>query len=1067
MTSSVVPSRRRRLSDDLRAPASALKAALATFAFLILSAAAFAQTVTTGNLAGTVRDAQGGVLPGVTITAVHTATGTRYEAITDEQGQFNILNVRVGGYEILAELAGFRQQQQAGIEVALGERRAVDFRLQIAAVTETVEVISRPTVIDSSVAGTGANVSNAVKEALPTITRSIADIVRVSPLFSSQGSGAGDGASVVSVAGNSFRYNALQIDGAANNDLFGLAGSAGAPGGAAETTPISLDAIQEIQLVVSPYDVRQGGFSGGGINAITKSGSNLLRGTAFFFGRNQDWVGKGADDRAIAEFKDKQGGFSLGGPIVQNKAFFFGTADYARKLRPTGFSVSSTGQQFGNEAAVNQVLSILKNKYNYDPGPDPLGEFGKATDSNKYFVRGDFNLARNHQLTVRHNYIDALNDVGFPSLSTFRFPDSYYRFNSTTNSTVGQLNSTFGKGVNEFRVTYTRVRDFRDHAFEQPPFPQVTVVLTGSTTVVAGTEQFSPRNELDQDIIEINDAFTLLKGQHAITIGTHNELLDIRNLFIRDNFGTYRFNTIELFDQGFAQQYDRSFSATSDPLQSAAFGVNQWGFYIGDQWYVRPRVTLTYGLRMDAPQFPDKPNSNAAALANFGYATDVVPNGVQWSPRVGVNWTLNETNTAQVRAGLGIFTGRPAYVWISNQFGNTGIDFTRIGAGNNAANRIPFIADPLNQPTTVTGATAGTFNNEVDMIDPDFKYPSILRGNIGGDTQLPGGMVGVVDFVWSKTMQDIKYQNLNLVQLSGVTGVGGRPFFARNKVSTVSDAILLENTDEGYNWNVSFEARRPFRNGFFASGSYAYGVSKSIMDGTSDQAASNWGNVYIPANPNDPPLVRSNFDPGHRITMSGAYDVPMGGEFKTTVSLFYSLQSGRPYTLTTSSDVNGDVRGTNDLLYIPSSATELIYRNGTNPATYEDFIGLIRDDDCLSKYIGSIIPRNACRAPWSNTLDGRVAVQLPFGGRVKTEVTLDMLNLVNLFNSNKSMFEYMSFGQLSLYAPVSSANNTTVTPTQPLIGYNLSSLTAPTFRKFLRDDLRSRWQMQLGARVRF
>jgi len=283
----------------------------------------------------------------------------------------------------------------------------------------------------------------------------------------------------------------------------------------------------------------------------------------------------------------------------------------------------------------------------------------------------------------------------------------------------------------------------------------------------------------------------------------------------------------------------------------------------------------------------------------------------------------------------------------------------------------------------------------------------------------------------------------------------------------VSDAILLENTSKGYNWNLSFEARRPFRNGFFASASYAYGVSKSIMDGTSDQAASNWGNVYIPANPNDPPLVRSNFDPGHRITMSGAYDVPMGGEFKTTVSLFYSLQSGRPYTLTTSSDVNGDVRGTNDLLYIPSSATELIYRNGTAPATYEDFIGLIRADDCLSGYIGTIIPRNACRAPWSNTLDGRVAVQLPFGGRVKTEITLDMLNLVNLFNSDKGMFEYMSFGQLSLYAPISSANNTTVTPTQPLIGYNLSSLMAPTFRKFLRDDLRSRWQMQLGARVRF
>ena len=405
-------------------------------------------------------------------------------------------------------------------------------------------------------------------------------------------------------------------------------------------------------------------------------------------------------------------------------------------------------------------------------------------------------------------------------------------------------------------------------------------------------------------------------------------------------------------------------------------------------------------------------------------------------------------------------------MWISNQFGNTGIDFTRIGAGNNANNRIPFVADPLNQPTTVTGATAGTFNNEIDMIDPNFNYPSILRGNLGGDTALPGGLVGTVDFVWSKTIQDIKYQNLNLVQLSGVTGAGGRPFFARNRVSTVSDAILLENTDQGYSWNLAFEARRPFRNGFFASAGYSYGEAESIMDGTSDQAASNWGNVYIPANPNDPPVVRSNFDPGHRITLSGAYDIPIFHEFKTTVSLFYSGQSGRPYTLTTGNDVNGDVRGTNDLLYIPASPDEFIYRNGTAPATYQDFLGLIAADDCLADYIGTIIPRNACRAPWTNTFDGRVAVQLPFK-RVKAEVTLDMLNLINLFNSDKGLFEYMSFGQLSLYTPISSANNTTVTPTQPLIGYNLSSIMAPTFRKFLRDDLRSRWQMQLGGRIRF
>ncbi len=878
----------------------------ASCALLLTVASASAQTVTTGNLGGTVRDAQGGALPGVTINAVHTATGAKYETVTDAQGRFDILNVRVGAYDVLAELAGFRQQNLTGIEVALGERELLDVRLQVAAVTETVEVVASPSVIDSSVAGTGGNVSNAVKESLPTITRSLADIVRINPLFNSQGGSAGDGASVVSVAGVSVRYNALQIDGAANNDLFGLATSAGAPGGTAETQPISLDAIQEIQLVVSPYDVRQGGFAGGGINAITKSGSNAVRGTVFYFGRNQDWVGDGADDRPISEFKDKQFGGSIGGPLVRNKAFFFGTADYGRKLRPTGFSINGGGQQFGNEAAVNRVIDILNTRYNYDPGAGALDEFTRGTDSDKYFFRGDFNLASNHQLTVRHNYIDAFNDIASISLTNYRLPDATYRYASTTNSTVGQLNSTFGSGVNELRLTYTRVRDHRESPIGNPPFPAVTVVVAGASTVIAGTENFSGRNAIDQDIIEINDAFTLIKGRHVLTFGTHNELLDLSNLFIRDAFGSYRFNSIDLFEQGFGQQYDRSFSATSDPAQRAAFKVNQWGLYAGDQWYVGPRLTMTYGVRMDAPQYPDKPTANPVALSSFGYATDVVPNDVQWSPRVGVNWTLNDTNSAQFRGGVGIFTGRPAYVWISNQFGNTGIDFNRIGASNAAANRIPFVADPLNQPTTVTGATAGTFATEIDMIDPKFNYPSILRGNLGGDTQLPGGLVGTVDFVWSKTMEDIGYRNLNLVPVPGVTGSGGRPFYTRNRVSTVSDAILLENSSKGHNWNASFEVRRPFRNGFFASGSYAYGVAETIMDGTSDQAASNWGNVYV-IDPNAPELVRSNFDPGHRFTFSAAYDIPIFKEFKTTVSAFYSGQSGRPYTLTTATTSTGTI----------------------------------------------------------------------------------------------------------------------------------------------------------------
>jgi hypothetical protein len=343
------------------------------------------------------------------------------------------------------------------------------------------------------------------------------------------------------------------------------------------------------------------------------------------------------------------------------------------------------------------------------------------------------------------------------------------------------------------------------------------------------------------------------------------------------------------------------------------------------------------------------------------------------------------------------------------------------------------------------------------VIDRNFKYPSVLRGNLGYDRELWGGFTGNFDFVFSKTVKDIAYENLNFAPVAGVTGVGGRPFFAR-KVTSLSDVILLENTSEGYTWNAAAEVRRPFRNGFFINGSYSYGRATSVMDGTSDQAASNWGNVYTTGDPNHVHAARSNFDPGHRITLTASYDMPFAKVVKPAVSIFYSGSSGRPYTLTYGRDVNGDNRGTNDLLYIPTATDAFTYTGGT----YADLLAYLNGEPCLTKYIGQIIPRNACRAPWQNTLDGRFAIQLPYK-RYKTEVTLDALNLINLIDSKSGQFQYLSFGQSTLIQPVP----TTVTATAPFTGYNITPLTAAGFQRWLRDDLRSRWQIQLGARVRF
>lgn len=1030
------------------------KAVLRLVAMLcLLSTPAFvsAQTVTTGSISGVVTDAQGGVLPGATVTAVHTPTGTSYDAVTDATGRYNILNVRVGPYDVAVTMTGFRPERSPAVNVKLGEQATLDFKLQVAAITETVDVTAASPLIDTARAGTGDNISQEAVESLPTIQRSLVDIARVSPYFNPIG--LNEDPLAVSVAGRNNRYNNVQIDGAINNDLFGLAAS-GTPGGQTETQPISLDAIQELQLVVSPYDVRQGGFSGGGINAITRSGGNRFSGTGYFFGRNQDFVGEGVTETPIAEFKHNQYGASLGGPIVQNKAFFFGNVDFDRRDNPSGISVSTTGQTFGREAEIDRFISILKNKYGYDPGGKD--EFIRTVNSNKFFGRVDLNVAQGHQLIARHNFNDSLNDIGRPSLSTYYMPDAFYQIKNKTNSSVVQLNSTFGSMVNEARLTFQRIQDRRGgQPDEARPFPFVQVNLS-SGSIRAGRENFSTANELDQDVFEFTNDLTWLRGNHTLTLGTHNEFFKFRNLFIRDAFGNYGFDNLDFFEQGLAQSYSYSFSLTNDPKQAAEFSVRQFGFYVGDQWRPRSDLTLTMGVRADLPTFPDRPTRNPLTEEALGLRTDEVPGGVLWSPRIGFNYALSDDNREQIRGGLGLFAGRTPYVWLSNQYGSTGIEFERISLSRGSGTRrIPFIPDPNAQHTSIGSAAT----NEINLIDPDYKYPSLFRGNLAYDRAIGLGMVGTAEFLYSKNVNDIKYANLNMRQTD--TRPDGRPVFSRDVVPGISDLIFLTNTDQGDAWSVAFKVERPFRDGFFANVSYLYGQSRSILDGTSSQARSNWVNVYVPGDTNNPPLARSNFDPGHRITASGSYVVPMPAGFSATASVFYSGQSGRPWSANYGFDYNGDGGGTNDLLYIPASADEgYRFTNGT----FEDFMAFVNAEECLSEYIGRIHERNACRSPWQNVLDFKFNLGLPIK-RAKVELTWDVLNVLNLLNHENGVKRYANFNDLLVVRP--SVNNATGVVTYDLRNLFIDGQRTTPEDQYTRNDLLSRWQMQFGARVRF
>jgi hypothetical protein len=1017
-------------------------------AMLAWAPSGYAQTVTTGTITGLVQDAQGGVLPGVTVTAVHTPTGTSYEGVAQGDGRFSLLNVRVGGpYQLTAALGGFRNAVIGDLNVRLGEATDVPIKMQLAAVTETVVVSAEVSpVFTGSHSGATENIGTAAIENLPTINRSIQDIARTSPYFNQIASD--NFPSALSVAGRNVRYNSIQIDGAINNDVFSIASGAGTPGGSAETQPISFDVIQELQLVVSPYDVRQGMFSGGGVNAITRSGTNQVHGSTFYVFRDQGLVGDGIDNRPIASFDDKQFGATLGGPILRNRAFFLGNVEWGRKSTPSGFSVDgNSGVAFGFLAEAQQIRDIAMTRYGFDPGG--FDETIRKTDNDKVFVRTDFNLGQS-QLTVRHNYVDGINDVGGQSNTTYRFPSNFYRFHSKTNSTVGQLNSRFGSAVNEFRATYQRIRDFR--TFDDR-FPFVQVRLPNNINFNLGTENSSHANELDQDTFELHNDYTMIRGSHTYTFGTHNEFFKFRNFFIQNLFGNYEFASITTFAAGSAQGYQHGFSLTPDPEQAARFNVYQFGFYAGDQWRVHPKFTLTYGVRWDKPVFPDKPTANPASVANYNFATDLVPTPASWSPRAGFNWDLStDSLRQQVRGGIGLFSGRNPFVYLSNQYGNTGNEFRRITETFGATKNLEFRADPDNQLKNV--GTAAT--NEIDVVDPDYQFPSIVRGNLAYDRDLFAGIVGNVEALFSTTVNDVNYSNLNLVQTS--VRPDGRPVYGRVNQS-FSDVILLRNTDRGDNWMVTGQLERRFNRGWFARGAYSYGRSNSISDTTNSTARSTWINAYSPGNINDVPVAVSNFDLRHRVVLSGSYNFDIKAA-DVMLSMYYSGQTGRPYSYNFGIDANGDGSTTNDLLFYPTADQVNVVTSGS---TYQDLVNFLEAGDCDGLAPGSIVKRNSCRMPFVHTLDFRAAVNVPFG-RFRPEFTVDVLNLLNLFDSSAGQVEYAAF------------NDILVTTTQPTgvavetagkYNYNLSNVTRGTQTRFSRDDLRSRWQAQLGLRLRF
>lgn len=1081
-----------------------IKRTLLTFAIAMISLMSFGQGATTSAFNGKIYDAKGETLPGASVQFIHIPTGTKYGTVTNANGSYLIPNVKPGGpYKMIVTFVGYNEFQKDDIQVDLGDNAQINANVTSKDVKLQEVVISSNKVFNASRTGASTNVSSKELNTMPTISRSLNDFTRLSPQVTVSGSS-------ISVAGINNRYNNFQIDGTVNNDVFGLSAS-GTNGGQAGTQPISIDAIDAISVVVAPFDVRQGGFTGGGINAITKSGTNQIRGTAYVLGNNESLVGKysivqGKNVKS-SDYNDKTYGFSLGGPIIKDKLFLFVNGELSDKSTPSNFNIGE-GSQITQAQAQSFVDELAKKGILNPGGFDPYKSNRK---SGKLFARVDYNISDKHKLVVRYNYVKATDDNLSRSEKALTLNNSGYTFNSTTQGVVAELNSRFSPVYsNELRVGYTRVRDFRDLMGDPTPNIQINNYIAGDGLKFnAGSEQYSAANSLDQDITTITDNFNMFFGKHNITIGTHNEFYKFKNVYIANYTGTYVFSTFSDFQNLKVNNYYYSFADPSttggDKKWGPTFNSMQLGFYAQDEYRPTDRLKLTLGIRADIPIFTDKPSTNpyfdtlSVATAN-GVATSKLPQTrILWSPRFGFNWDVFGNKSTQVRGGVGIFTGRVPFVWISNQFSNTGVEYARVSLTSPTATSpagFAFNADPTQQYAP-SPLTASNKTSEIDVTSKNFKYPQVFRISLGLDQKLPEDVLFTFDGLYSKTINNILYKNIKYTENDAITitegGSADRSYYKQaypSSVKNFNDIILLDNTNKGYAYSLSGMLTKNFPFGLNARFAYTYGMSKSVNDGTSSQASSNWKYNYVNSKSNSPELSYSYFDMRHKIIGSVGYTKKWGTFTSSTVSLFYTGISGRPYSLNynyTSGQagvvggnisINGDNQTGNDLMYIPTDTEidamkangQFIAIGGTKPVTVDDMVAayktFLATDNYTKSHRGQYAERNGAKTPFESQFDFHFAQEFYFniGSRKQTvQFTFDVLNVANLINKDWGKSYYITYNvpTVSFVGFVKNAGGN-ADYSKPAFQYNPAAF--PTNQTYSYSDFYSRWRGQIGIR---
>jgi len=1050
------------------------------FSALVVSAMAVGANaqVTTSAISGKVLDETKAPVIGATVVAIHEPSGTLYGAVTNVDGRYTIQGMRTGGpYKIEISYVGYNKTAFTGISLELGNTLSLNAEMK-----PSSELLDEVVVVADAKANAGAahNFSTGKITSTPTVDRNVYDIVKNMPMASTSKNGG------ITFAGSNNRYNSFQIDGTVSNDVFGLSAS-GTNGGQTGANPISMDAIQEIQVVVAPFDVRQSGFTGGGINAITKQGTNKFQATAYSYFTNENMYGKynaarDYEKQKLGEQHTRTFGGTIGGALIKNKLFYFVSAEHKSDVYPNNIYPGYIDNYLTQDMA-DRIIS----KYQEYTGIKET--YGPRDIENKSFgllARIDWNINQNHKLAIRYQHNNSYDDNLSLSSSSFRFNSSGYRMNNKTNSIVAELNSHLGESLyNELRASASFVRDNRDIDYNGATVQIKSANDNNNTKIDMGTEYSSGANYLNQDIYTFEDNLSWYKGNHTFTFGTHNEIYRMQNLFMQGNNGAWYFNSIEDFlndnPYEFRYKYTDPTLTGGNLSYAPAMKSGQFGFYAQDKWNVTNNFELTYGIRFDIPVIFNDPTTNVsfnefATQQGWEARVGEMPGAkVLVSPRVGFRWYLNENHRTLLRGGLGLFTGRVPFVWLNNSFTNNGME-QKGTTLNEKYVAVPGMKDYAKNPYE---AVSGKPIVDIAVVDKDFKYPQVFRTNLALEQQLPGDVKLTIEGIYSKTLNNVFFENLAIEEVGKVYAIPGLeqsavPYY--NQVSSNYNSIInLKNTNEGYSYNFSVMLEKHFNFGLDLSGSYTFGHSKSVNDGTSSVAYSNWQYNYSKDSNSKGELGYSRFDIPHRISLQASYTTPkyLNGWMSTTVGITYNASPGGRYSLSydDAKDFNGDGSRGTTLLYIPTDKeledmnfVDNFDKQGnlimSKEESREAFRQWILNDDYAKNHRGQFAERNSNLTKWEHEINLHVAQDIFYlkerGSKI--QVTFDVINFANMLNKKWGANYYLPYN----LTPVTVSGST-----------NADGILVPeyTFKDqsnvLTKNDISSRWHCQVGVRLTF